>query len=853
MSSDRVALRIGTRSWTYTEVHEQALAWAGVLLRLRGERAGRVAVLADRSEVSYVGLLAVLYAGATPVPVHAAHPAERNRTVMLAAGVDTLLVDAAGAKAAAELGLTGVAVVRTTTGDAVPGPAPIRPRPAPDEAYVLFTSGSTGNPKGVPISQKNMDHFVSTAQERFAFTRDDVFSQTFDPTFDLAMFDVFMAWSVGATLVMTAAPAFGNLPRFVRRQGITVWFSVPSAIATVRRFGGLSPASMPGLRWSLFCGEALPEPDARQWQAAAPGSAVVNLYGPTELTIACSAFQLPPPGEDVTCVDGIVPVGHLFDGLEGLLLRDGAVSAEAVDGELCVTGPQMFPGYLDPVDDAGRFVDHGGRRWYRTGDLVRRIPEGFAYLGRTDHQVKIRGYRIELQAVEAVLRRQEGVAEAATVVRGTGEDRELVAFVTGTAAPHDVQESVRTALPDYMVPAEVRTLAAFPHNASGKTDRRALADLATVPRSDEGQRLTYALPDGVGPAHMVQIVDRLTYSSETVRGIGADVGSRRLHITTARPWEQSQIGALIGEITAEVTSARLLPEQVVRTTGPRSIPSAGHRRAPAPDPAARRTVLVRALDRLFRSIGLAYGAVDRGYPPMIRREVMERCAYLTTFPQNAYLVAEFPHDRDALAEVRVNGDLSAHSRLSPYMLSPAVCFHCYAELADGPVGALHVLTARGECFRHEVPWRVDERRLPAFAMREIVFAGAAERVEETRNQLMDEVWDLFCAMGYQGRVQTATDPFYFADDATLRQFQLLAAVKYELVVEEQDGTISAIASFNNVRDSLCRRFGITGPGTGSAHSGCAAFGLDRWAEATLTRFGPHRDDWPDEIARFADE
>lgn len=863
-SADRCALRIGARSWSYTEVHEQALAWAAALLGRCGGQVGRVGILANRTETSYIGLLAALYAGATPVPIHAAHPAERNRAVIHAAGVEALIVDEQGAKSAAAMGITDIPVLDTSPagspGAAGPetGHAAFTPRPAPDEAYVLFTSGSTGNPKGVPITQANMDHFIRWAQGRFGFTAQDVFSQTFDPTFDLAMFDVFMAWSSGGALVMTPAPAFAALPRFIARHGITVWFSVPSAIATVRGFGGLAPGSMPTLRWSLFCGEALPEAAARQWQQAAPCSQLENLYGPTELTIACSAFRLPPAGVEVACVNGIVPIGEIFEGMEALLLDGESVAAE--EGELCVTGPQMFSGYLDPADDAGRFVEHDGRRWYRTGDQVRRGADGLAYLGRLDHQVKIRGYRIELQAIDAAIRRHEGVAEAASVVRGSQDEREIVSFFTGSASGREVLDSLRSTLPDFTTPAQIRKLDQLPYNTNGKVDRRALAALAVEPDGvpagkDGGYLLGYALPAGASSAQMSQIADRLAYSCEAIRAMRLDAENRTLYVTTGRLEQHERIRTIVDEITADVSGARLSPERVIRRSEESALPHSGPvpGRRPATDVDSARAGLVEALDRLFRARGRARGALDRSYPPLIERELMDRCDYLTSFPQNAYLVAEFPHERETLGLVREHGDFAGLSRLSAYMLNPAVCFHCYAEWADRRLDELRLVTARGECFRHEASWRVNDRRLRAFSMREIVFAGSAAHVEDTRDRLMAEIWELSCSMGYRCRIQTATDPFYFADDAPLRQYQLFAEVKYELVVEDPDGTSYAIASFNNVRDSLCRRFGVTDAGGEAAHSGCAAFGLQRWAEATIARFGPSREDWPEQIAGYLDD
>jgi acyl-coenzyme A synthetase/AMP-(fatty) acid ligase len=324
-----------------------------------------------------------------------------------------------------------------------------------------------------------MDHFLRVNKARYACTPDDVFSQTFDPTFDLFMFDLFMSWGCGARLVSTPPQAFVDLPRFVARENLTVWFSVPSAIALVRRRGGLSAGSMPSLRLSLFCGEPLSAAAAADWHTAAPGSAIENLYGPTELTIACSVHRWLPDEPNSHQVNGIVPIGCLYPGLEYLLAEDGEVPASG-EGELCVCGPQMFSGYLDQSDNAGRFLDAMGRRWYRTGDRVRELSSGeLAYLGRTDQQIKIRGYRVEPQEIEAALRTHPAVRDAVAVRVVHSGKPAIAAFHTGQpVAGSALAGHLSSIVPEFMVPTWFWHLNGLPLNANRKTDRVALASLA---------------------------------------------------------------------------------------------------------------------------------------------------------------------------------------------------------------------------------------------------------------------------------------------------------------------------------------------------------------------------------------
>jgi amino acid adenylation domain-containing protein len=462
LDPDAVAVRLGERELTYRQLHEKALLWAGALLRAV-DRPRAIGLLANKSETAYVGALAALYTGAALVPLHPDFPVARTRQVVEAAGVSVLIADSAGSD-------FGLPVVDSPAGPPLGAPVPVAPE---DTAYILFTSGSTGRPKGVPITHGATTAYLSVLESRYDFGPADVFSQTFDLTFDCAMFDLFTAWGAGATLLGIPPNAYRDLPAFVRDQGVTVWFSTPSTIGLARRTAGLEPGSMPSLRWSFFAGEALQAEDAQDWQLAASRSTVENLYGPTELTVTITGYRWSPssPGE---CVNGVVPIGEVHSGHDHLLL-----GPDPDEGELCVTGPQLTPGYLDPADDEGRFLEHDGRRWYRTGDRVRRLPGGgLAYLGRADAQVQIQGWRVELAEIDHAVRGTGLVAEAVTVTVPGAHGLELVVFYTGAEVPPvRFATLLRETLPAALIPRRYRWLEELPLNANRKTDRGALKAL----------------------------------------------------------------------------------------------------------------------------------------------------------------------------------------------------------------------------------------------------------------------------------------------------------------------------------------------------------------------------------------
>ncbi|SEF36353.1 amino acid adenylation domain-containing protein [Amycolatopsis pretoriensis] len=459
-SGGGVAVHVGDEVLTYERLNDLALLWGGALAEAGARTVG---VLAGKGVTAYAGILAGLYAGATIVPLRPDFPAARTAQMVSAAGIDVLVADERGRAVAPE----GVPVLGSTAASqALTAPL----APSSDTAYVLFTSGSTGRPKGVRIGHAAVEHYFGLLDARYDFTPDDVFSQTFDLNFDCAMFDLFCAWGAGAPAVVLPGGAYRNLPRFAAERGLTVWFSTPSAIDLVRRTGGLTPGALPGLRWSFFAGEALTVRDTADWRAAASSSLIENLYGPTELTITVSGYRWDDVSTPQVAINGVVPIGEVHAGHDHVLLGD-----DPDEGELCIAGPQMTPGYLDPADEKGRFLERDGKRFYRTGDRVRRLPDGLAYLGRLDSQVQVLGWRIELTEVEHALR-DCGIQDAVALGVAGDAGTELFVFYTGGERPVlEMVRALRAVLPEGVIPRHYRHVAEFPLNSNRKIDRKTLA------------------------------------------------------------------------------------------------------------------------------------------------------------------------------------------------------------------------------------------------------------------------------------------------------------------------------------------------------------------------------------------
>jgi amino acid adenylation domain-containing protein len=499
------ALVVRGETISYGQLSEKVRTWAQAILGLAGSPVARVGVFAYRSEPAYAGVLAALAAGGAFVPLNLNFPPEKTAAMIQQAKLDVIIVDRT---CAVQLG-TLVPLIDYWPPLLFPDlerpnvPArcmkvlkqgeletikPLRELPpvvSEDLAYLLFTSGSTGQPKGVGVTHGNAMHFLDAMAARYGIGPDDRFSQTFDQTFDLSVFDLFLAWNCGAC-VFSMSPVDLLAPAgFVNKHRLTVWFSVPSVVAQMRKRKLLKPDSMRTLRWSLFCGEPLTRANAEGWQGAAPNSTIENLYGPTELTIACLLYRWHTQHSPALCLHDWVPIGRPVPGLAAVVVDDNLQPvAPGEIGELCVSGPQTTPGYWqDDAKTSERFIwlsvsTHEVRRFYRTGDHVIRLDTGdYAFLGRHDDQVKVLGHRVELGEIEAALCSDSRVNQA--VAFGwpieDGSAKGTVGFVSGTGIDTVtlIQELVGR-LPAYMIPEQLHVLEEMPLNANGKIDRKAL-------------------------------------------------------------------------------------------------------------------------------------------------------------------------------------------------------------------------------------------------------------------------------------------------------------------------------------------------------------------------------------------
>ncbi len=493
---DAPALRPkGDADVSYAALDARANRTARVLAAHGCRRGDVLGVLHDKTVAAYAAMLACLKLGVTYANVDAANPASRLEHVFATAAPRMLLAfgdpgeSVQGAADGLDIPLLDLDAHSEAIAAAEASPlAESRSVTGSTPAYLMFTSGSTGQPKGVVVTHDNVAAFVEWAQAEYGIGPGDVLTGVNPPYFDNSVFDFYAALFNGACLA-PVSPATVDDPRAlidaVEAARCTVWFSVPSLLIYLGSLKLLRGSRLPDLRVITFGGEGYPKSELiKLWRAFGDRVRIVNVYGPTECTCICSAFDI----TEATFADmeGVPPLGHLAVNFDGLLLDGDTPVADGEAGELCLLGPGVAAGYYRmPERTDQSFVQNplnGAYRepMYRTGDLVRRSTEdGLLYfVGRADNQIKHMGYRIELEEIEAALAAIEEVTEAAVVyqrVRAT--HGHILAFLAGDGIPDEntLRERLRERLPGYMIPNRIHVRAMLPKNANGKVDRVALS------------------------------------------------------------------------------------------------------------------------------------------------------------------------------------------------------------------------------------------------------------------------------------------------------------------------------------------------------------------------------------------
>jgi amino acid adenylation domain-containing protein len=503
---DKEAFRFLDSAISYAELVQRANALAQALVDQGVRRGDRVGILMHKSLECAVAIYGIMQAGAAYVPLDPGVPLARVLFMLRNCGIRVLITHESKRSSLAQLALGSqlhcciglreqgdLPLTVLTWNDVATFP---QTRPAAgtmqdDLAYVMYTSGSTGDPKGMMHTHHSGLSYAMLAAKIYDVQAQDRLSNHSPLHFDMSTFDYFSGPLRSATTVIIPEeykllPA--SLAQLVAEERLTIWYSVPLALIQMLLRGQLDQHDMSALRWVLFGGEPFPPKHLhalmRQW----PHAQFSNVYGPAEVN-QCTYFHVPPLPN--AYADEQVPIGRVWENADGLILdeEDKAVEDGEV-GELLIRAPTMMRGYWARPDLTNRALyrtpDDGGfeRVFYRTGDLVQRLPDGnLRFLGRKDRQIKSRGYRVELDEVESILLTHTAVEEVAVFATADNEGSHRIeaAAILKPEYAADAGALLRFAadqLPAYAVPRSIQIYDSFPRTASGKIDRKALATQA---------------------------------------------------------------------------------------------------------------------------------------------------------------------------------------------------------------------------------------------------------------------------------------------------------------------------------------------------------------------------------------
>jgi amino acid adenylation domain-containing protein len=503
---EKLAVWARARSITYRELEERSNQLAH-LLQQRGIRKGdRVGIYFPKCVESIIAMLGILKAGAVYVPLDPQAPPDRVAYIMGNCEIRALLtradkrqgLDQSTLSALAFTVLIDEAPYTANGGRVIPWsllteyPASHAPQVAlteTDLAYILYTSGSTGRPKGVMLTHQNALTFVEWCAAKFKITSEDRLSNHAPLHFDLSVFDVYNALEAGAGLYMITEDLAlfpSRLAEFIAEHGITIWYSVPSALTLLLLHADLNADRLKLLRTILFAGEVFPMKYLRQLAERLPHIELYNLYGPTETNV-CTYYKV--ERERLAALEKL-PIGVACENTEVFAVNDQneiIVHAGGI-GELYVRGPAVTYGYWADTEKTRKMVvpntfqRNFEEKVYRTGDLVQLGEDGnYYFLGRRDSMIKSRGYRIELGEIESALLSHPSVKEAVAVavpddVVGS-RIRAVVAFHDDVKImPAELQQYCGTRIPKYMIPEVISFRPELPKTSTGKIDRVQLAE-----------------------------------------------------------------------------------------------------------------------------------------------------------------------------------------------------------------------------------------------------------------------------------------------------------------------------------------------------------------------------------------
>ena len=495
---DHIAFKCGSEELSYSELWVKVNQVAQFLKEEGVENGDRIGVYLNRSIETVASIYGIMQSGAIYVPLDPQSPIDRNAFIIKDCDITILFTNNSQKRGLLKL-LAKIETISCIVGVNIDSfksiswsnifDKPLKPINEPkvlgdDLAYILYTSGSTGEPKGIMHSHSSGLGYVMLSLDYYGINQEDILANHAAINFDISTFGYFAGPLAGATTVIIQDAYLkmpGSLVELISIEKISIWYSVPSALIQLLDQEGINKNDFSALRWVLFAGESFPTKKLKQLMLKWPQSEFSNIFGPTEVN-GCTYLVL----SEIPITDAPISIGKPWGNTEVLIVDNiGEEVCEGEVGELLVRSITMMKGYWGNKEKTEKSFYHrigktgNTEIFYKTGDLVQKREDGnLCFLGRKDRQVKVRGYRIELDEVSSVFMNLKEVNEVGVyLIEGDGKENQLGAAVVlnpSTLAKEDLRRHCESYLPKYAIPEQITILESLPRTNRGKIDYQRL-------------------------------------------------------------------------------------------------------------------------------------------------------------------------------------------------------------------------------------------------------------------------------------------------------------------------------------------------------------------------------------------